>query len=81
MAPISWVNSDATRDCLLANAVAAETAVRVASLFTQLMGAMGVTFEADCHLFLRRAHQTACLLGEPDDLYLAAARIERRISR
>ncbi|MFI6453137.1 acyl-CoA dehydrogenase family protein [Streptosporangium amethystogenes] len=71
----------ATRDCLLANAVAAETAVRVASLFTQLMGAMGVTFEADCHLFLRRAHQTACLLGEPDDLYLAAARIERRISR
>ncbi|MEV4546816.1 acyl-CoA dehydrogenase [Nonomuraea wenchangensis] len=69
------------RDCLLANAVAAETAVRVTSLFTQLMGAMGVTFEADCHLFLRRAHQTACLLGEPDALYLAAARIERRISR
>ncbi|MEV4290862.1 acyl-CoA dehydrogenase [Nonomuraea bangladeshensis] len=71
----------AARDCLLANAVAAETAVRVASLYTQLMGAMGVTFEADCHLFLRRAHQTAGLLGEPDALYLAAARIERRISR
>ncbi|GGM40824.1 acyl-CoA dehydrogenase family protein [Dactylosporangium sucinum] len=62
---------------LLANAVAAEAAVRVASRYTQLMGAMGVTFEADCHLFLRRAHQTAGLLGTPDDLYLAAAREAR----
>ncbi|MER7274687.1 acyl-CoA dehydrogenase family protein [Dactylosporangium sp. NPDC000244] len=70
-----------TRDCLLANAVAAEAAVQVAARFTQLMGAMGVTFEADCHLFLRRAHQSAGLLGTPDDLFMAAARIERREAR
>ncbi|WP_432974906.1 acyl-CoA dehydrogenase family protein [Dactylosporangium sp. CA-233914] len=70
-----------TRDCLLANAVAAEAAVQVAARFTQLMGAMGVTFEADCHLFLRRAHQSAGLLGAPDDLFMAAARIERREAR
>jgi alkylation response protein AidB-like acyl-CoA dehydrogenase len=70
-----------TRDCLLANATAADAAVQVASRFTQLMGAMGVTFEADCHLFLRRAHQTSCLLGAPDDLYMAAAQIERRGAR
>ncbi|WP_238006825.1 acyl-CoA dehydrogenase family protein [Dactylosporangium sp. AC04546] len=62
---------------LLANAAAAEAAVLVASRYTQLMGAMGVTFEADCHLFLRRAHQTAGLLGTPDELYAAAAREAR----
>jgi alkylation response protein AidB-like acyl-CoA dehydrogenase len=70
-----------TRDCLLANATAAEAAVQVASRFTQVMGAMGVTFEADCHLYLRRAHQTAGLLGAPDDLFLAAAQIERQEAR
>jgi alkylation response protein AidB-like acyl-CoA dehydrogenase len=70
-----------TRECLLANAVAAEAAVQVAGRFTQLMGAMGVTFEADCHLFLRRAHQSAGLLGAPDELFLAAARIERQEAR
>ena len=66
-----------TRNSLLANASAAETAVQVAGRFIQILGAMGVTFEADGHLYLRRAHQMASLFGAPDDLYLAAARIER----
>lgn len=70
-----------TRNSLLANASAAETAVQVAGRFIQVLGAMGVTFEADGHLYLRRAHQMASLFGAPDDLFLAAARIEREVSR
>lgn len=66
-----------TRDSLLAYAAAAEVAVQVAGRFIQVLGAMGVTFEADGHLYLRRAHQVTSLFGAPDDLFLAAARIER----
>jgi alkylation response protein AidB-like acyl-CoA dehydrogenase len=69
--------SGAGQDALLANATAVETAVSVAWRYTQLLGAMGVTFESDSHLYLRRAHQSAALFGSPDDLFLAAAVLAR----
>ncbi|MBX6748645.1 MAG: acyl-CoA dehydrogenase family protein [Micromonosporaceae bacterium] len=70
-----------TRDSLLAYAAAAEVAVQVAGRFIQVLGAMGVTFEADGHLYLRRAHQMTSLFGAPDDHFLAAARLERATAR
>mgnify|MGYP002622837327 CR=1 FL=1 len=64
-----------TRDSRLAYATAAEVAVQAAGRFIQILGAMGVTFEADGHLYLRRAHQMTSLFGAPDDHFLAAARM------
>jgi alkylation response protein AidB-like acyl-CoA dehydrogenase len=66
------------QDVLLANAAAVEAAVHTSSRYVQLMGAMGVTFEAEPHLYLRRAHHSAALFGSADDLYLSGARMEKQ---
>ncbi|MFF0818677.1 acyl-CoA dehydrogenase family protein [Rhodococcus sp. NPDC003318] len=54
-----------------------DAAVDVASRCVQLLGAMGVTFEADAHLYLRRSHQTALALESASAAFRAAAEIER----
>jgi len=58
---------------MLAKATSAEIAIRAAAIRVQLMGAMGLTFEADAHLYVRRAQQTARFLGNPADLYVTVA--------
>lgn len=59
----------ATHLSMLAKATSAEIAVKAAGLRVQLMGAMGLTREADAHLFVRRAQQTSRYLGSSGDLY------------
>lgn len=58
---------------LLAKAAATEAALSATDAFVQILGAMGVTFEADAHLYFRRARQTAPFLGTPDECYRHAA--------
>jgi alkylation response protein AidB-like acyl-CoA dehydrogenase len=69
---------DATHLSMLAKASSAEIAVKAAGLRVQLMGAMGLTREADAHLFVRRAQQTSRYLGTSGDLYarVGSARFE-----
>jgi alkylation response protein AidB-like acyl-CoA dehydrogenase len=61
------------RAALLAKAAASEAAVEAARAAVQVHGAMGMTREHDVHLFLRRAWQSAALLGESRALYADAA--------
>jgi len=58
---------------LLAKAAATEAALAATDAFVQILGAMGVTFEADAHLYFRRARQTAPFLGTSDECYRHAA--------
>lgn len=73
--------AEARQLSLLAKAVAAEAAVTAGAALVQVCGAMALTFEADAHLFFRRAQQTAPVLGTADDCYQRAVeyRIEGRI--
>lgn len=66
---------------LLALGSAAGAAVDVTSRCVQLLGAMGVTFEDDAHLYLRRAHQTSLSLESASAAFRAAAEIERATHR
>ncbi|HWL79146.1 acyl-CoA dehydrogenase family protein [Microbacterium sp.] len=59
----------ARRLAMLAKAAAADAATRSAELHVQLLGAMGLTWESDAPLFVRRARHTGPFLGMPDDLY------------
>lgn len=69
----------ASRLSLLAKAAAADAALRATNVRTQLLGAMGLTYESDNHLAVRRAQQTAPFLGSAADLYVLAAS-EGRVS-
>lgn len=64
---------DARRLSLLAKAGAAEAALRATNVRTQVLGAMGLTFESDNHLAVRRAQQTAPFLGSASELSARAA--------
>lgn len=72
-AAVSEGSSDARRLSLLAKAGASEAALRATNVRTQLLGAMGLTFESDNHLAVRRVQQTAPFLGGSSDLYVRAA--------
>jgi alkylation response protein AidB-like acyl-CoA dehydrogenase len=62
--------SDETRDLsMLAKAAATETAQLAAHIHTQLLGAMGLTFDGGSQLEVRRARHTARQLGSAADLY------------
>jgi alkylation response protein AidB-like acyl-CoA dehydrogenase len=61
------------RAALLAKAAASEAAIEAARTAVQVHGAMGMTREHDVHLYLRRAWQSAALLGESRALYADAA--------
>ncbi len=65
----------------LAKAAASDAANVLSKLHTQLLGALGMTFEADSHLFVRRAAQTTPFLGSASELYAAVARTRHRRSR
>ncbi|MCR5978244.1 hypothetical protein GDN83_10975 [Gordonia jinghuaiqii] len=61
----------------LALATALRTSIDVSGRYIQLLGAMGVTFESDAHLYLRRAHQTAQATGSAAALFAQAAALQR----
>ena len=57
---------------LLAKAAAVDASVACAAAGVQIHGAIGMTWEHDMHLFLRRAWQSAVLTGDSASLYRAA---------
>lgn len=64
---------DAWRAAALAKAAATDAAADTARAGVQVHGALGMTWEHDLHLYLRRAWQLAPLLGDSAALYRAAA--------
>ena len=64
---------DAWRAAALAKAAASDAAVDTARAGVQVHGALGMTWEHDMHLYLRRAWQLAPVLGDSATLYRAAA--------
>ena len=64
---------EASRLSRLAKAAAGDAAARCTALHTQLLGAMGLTFESDGPLAVRRARHTIPFLGNPAELYAAVA--------
>ncbi len=80
-AAVEHASDDGHRLSLLALAAAGDAARRTSALAVQLLGAMGVTFEADAHLVLRRAQQTVLLLESTRAAYAAAARLTRGADR
>lgn len=63
----------ARRLSLLAKAAATDAALRATALRTQMLGAMGLTFESDSTLAVRRVRHTAPFLGSASHLYARAA--------
>lgn len=63
----------ARRLAMLAKAAAGDAATGTTALRTQLLGAMGLTFESDSHLGVRRAQHTVPFLGTSASLYARAA--------
>jgi alkylation response protein AidB-like acyl-CoA dehydrogenase len=63
---------DRWRAALLAKAAASEAATDAARTAVQVHGAIAMTWEHDVHLYLRRAWQSAALLGESRALYAEA---------
>ena len=61
------------RAAALAKAAASDAATETARAGVQVHGALGMTWEHDLHLYLRRAWQSATLLGDSASLYRAAA--------
>jgi alkylation response protein AidB-like acyl-CoA dehydrogenase len=61
------------RAAALAKAAAGEAATETARAGVQVHGALGMTWEHDLHLYLRRAWQSQALLGDSALLYRAAA--------
>jgi len=61
------------RAAALAKAAAGDAATDTARVAVQVHGALGMTWEHDLHLYLRRAWQSAALLGDSASLYRAAA--------
>ncbi|GAA5201946.1 hypothetical protein GCM10025773_23660 [Microbacterium jejuense] len=70
---VSRDSDEASRLSRLAKAAAADAAARSVALQTQLLGAMGLTFESDGPLAVRRARHTIPLLGDAGQLYAAVA--------
>lgn len=66
-------SGEASRLSRLAKAAAGDAAARCTALQTQLLGAIGLTFESDGPLAVRRARHTIPLLGHPAELYAAVA--------
>lgn len=64
---------EAWRAAALAKAAASDAATDTARAGVQVLGALGMTWEHDMHLYLRRAWQLAPVLGDSASLYRAAA--------
>jgi alkylation response protein AidB-like acyl-CoA dehydrogenase len=67
------VPEEAWRAAALAKAAATDAAVDTARAGVQVHGALGMTWEHDMHLYLRRAWQLTSVLGDAPSLYRAAA--------
>jgi alkylation response protein AidB-like acyl-CoA dehydrogenase len=67
------LGSSSSQLSLLAKSAASEAATRATALQVQLFGAMGLTFESDAPLALRRAQQTVRYLGTASELSARAA--------
>jgi len=63
------LGSTAGHLAMLAKAAATDAATKCAELQVQLLGAMGLTWESDAPLFVRRARHTGPFLGTADELY------------
>ena len=61
---VDAVGSDAGLPCSVAAAAASDCFVRAAAEAIQLHGGIGFTWEHDAHLYFRRAHADAALLGD-----------------
>ena len=72
-ADLSADADEAWRAAALAKAAASDAVVETARAGVQVHGALGMTWEHDMHLYLRRAWQCAPLLGDSATLYRAAA--------
>jgi len=66
------------RAALLAKAAAGDAATETARAGVQVHGALGMTWEHDMHLYLRRAWQSSALLGDSRSLYREAAAMSVR---
>jgi hypothetical protein len=66
-------DSTACRTAMLAKAAAGDAATEAARACVATHGAIAQTWEHDAHLLVRRAWQSAALLGESEALYQAAA--------
>jgi len=64
---------DAWRAAALAKAAAGDAATETTRAGVQVLGALGMTWEHDMHLYLRRAWQLSPLLGDSAALYRDAA--------
>lgn len=64
---------DRWRAAALAKAAASEVAVEAARAGVQVHGALGMTWEHDMHLYLRRAWELEPVLGDSASLYRAVA--------
>ena len=64
---------EAFRSAALAKASASDAATETARAGVQVLGALGMTWEHDMHLYLRRAWQLEPLLGSSARLYREAA--------
>lgn len=67
------VGAEGARLSRLAKAAASDAAVHSSAVHTQLLGAMGLTYESDAALRVRRARSTAPFLGHARDLYASVA--------
>lgn len=66
--------TDAWQAAALAKAAAGDAALGCARTAVQVHGALGQTWEHDCHLYLRHAWQAAATLGDSRALYDAVGR-------
>ena len=64
---------EAWRAAALAKAAAGDAATETTRAGVQVLGALGMTWEHDMHLYLRRAWQMSPVLGDSATLYRAAA--------
>ena len=62
------VNQPDPTTAALARLAATETFCTVAAEGIQLHGGIAITWEHDMHLYFKRAHSSAVLLGTPDEL-------------
>lgn len=67
------VGEAAALDVAMAKALATESAVAVVHRAVQIHGGMGVTWDNDLHILLRRAKSCALLLGDPGEHFARIA--------
>ena len=75
---VSQRKPDATTLVSVAKAYVAERAPVIIQDCVQLHGGIGVTWEHDLHLFLRRASLNRAMFGSPEDNHRAVYALSRK---